>query len=151
MSLTSLKWVAALAAAVALWWAWTTHNAHQQQIGYNRAAGEYAAQLAEAKAQALAAERGWNDKLKGAIDDRTTLEQALAAARARAAGADERLRRTADDFRNRLSAATAETARAAAAAAAELLGECGGRYRALAAAADGHAADLAQCDAAWPE
>lgn len=147
----NLKWLAALAAAAALWLAWTTHNANQRQIGYDRAAGEYAAQLAAAKDAALAQERDWKVKLKGAIDDRTNMEQALAAARARAAGADERLRRTTDDFRERLSAATAETARAAAATAAELLGQCGSRYRAVAAAADGHAADARQCETAWPE
>lgn len=146
----NLKWLAALAAAVAIWLAWTTHNAHQQQIGYDRAAGEYAAKLAAAKDAALTEERRLATKLKGAIDDRTNLEQALAAARARAAGADERLRRTTDDFRERMSAATAETARAAAATAAELLRRCSSRYREVAAAADGHAADVAQCEAAWP-
>ena len=55
------------------------------------------------------------------------------------------------DFRQRLSGATAEACRAAASAAAGLLEECSGRYREVAAAAAGHAADVMRCEGAWPE
>lgn len=98
-----------------------------------------------------AIERAWAEKLQGAVDDRTKLEIDLAAARAAAATATDRLRVAAGDFQRRLSEATAEACRTAAGAAAELLGQCGERYRQVAAAADGHLADLRQCESAWPE
>lgn len=146
-----LKGAAVVAAVLAALWWWSSHNAEQQDIGYARAAAEYDKRLAAAKDAARVREQGWFMQWERASHERAETEQRLATARADAAAADQRLRHTAADFRQRLAAASAEAARAAAVTAAELLGECGSEYRALAAAADGHAADAEQCRAAWPE
>lgn len=139
-----------VAVVLAIWW-WSSFTDGLRHEGYDNAAAEYGRRLADAKDNALATERALNAKLKGAIDDRTKAETLLAAARAAALAADDRLRQSRDDFRQRLSTATVEAARDAAGAAADLLGECSREYRQLAAAADGHLADLSQCEAAWPE
>jgi hypothetical protein len=138
-----------VAVLLVLWW-WSAHNAAQQAIGYQRAVAEYDRRLAKATEAARVREQGWFLQWERAANERAETDQRLAAARADAIAADQRLRHTAADYRRRLSAATAETARAAAATAADLLAECSGEYRALAAAADGHAADAEQCRDAWP-
>lgn len=104
----------------------------------------------EADQQARDKENDWQEKWKGAVNERTELEIRLEVARSAAAAADGRLRRAASDFQRRLSEASVETCRKAAVAAAGLLGECSAAYRDLAGAADGHLADLRQCEAAWP-
>jgi hypothetical protein len=148
----SLIKAAAIVVAIlaALWW-WSSHNQAQQAIGYAKAAAEYDRRLAAAKEAAAWREQGWASQWERAIHDRVETEKQLAAARAAAVAADQRLRHTAADFRQRLATATTEAARAAAITAAELLGECSGEYQSLAAAADGHAADAVACRAAWPE
>lgn len=140
---------AVLLVIAAVWW-WISHNAAQQQIGYDRAANEYDVKLAEAKDAARTIEQSWFLKYERAADERTNLENRLANYRAAAAAADDRLRIATADWRLRLSLAPVETCREAASAAAELLGECSAAYRQVAAAADGHAADVGQCEAAWP-
>lgn len=67
-----------------------------------------------------------------------------------AANAD-RLRHDLAAARGRLSAATAEACRATAGTALELLGACADDYRDMAAAADGHAADVKTLTEAWPQ
>lgn len=140
----------ALVLVIGLIW-WESNNAAQRQIGYDRAAGEYAAKLTKEKEVALVTERGWRKKLEDANNDRIETEKRLAQSRAAVAAADDRLRRSADNFRQRLSAASAETCRAAAGTAAGLLEACAGRYRDVAAAAAGHAADVRRLEGSWPE
>lgn len=142
--------VAILIAAV---WLWNDFIDGQRQIGYDKAAGEYQIKLAKQKDAALETERGWKDKWEGAVNERTETEKQLAVARDAATAADDRLRRTTSDFRQRLSSASAEACRSAAETAAGLLGECSERYRKVAAAASGHLADLDQCEVAcpWPK
>ena len=53
--------------------------------------------------------------------------------------------------RGRLPTAPAEACRATAGAALELLGACAEEYRAVAAAADGHASDARTLSDAWPD
>ena len=141
--------VALLVLAAVAWW--SHHNAVQQQIGYDRAAGEYAQKLAAAQAEARIKTQGLFHAWEHAQNDRIETEKKLAAARATAADAVGRLRDAANNFSISLSGSTAETARAAARAAAVLLAECSAEYQRVAAAADGHAADAEQCIAAWPE
>lgn len=140
----------AIAIVIALVW-WGAHNASQQKIGYDKAAGEYLAALNEQKDAARQQEVVWQKQWKGAVNERTELEKRLALSRASAAAADDRLRRATDDFGKRLSVASVEACRTAAETAAGLLGECSAAYRDVAAAADGHAADVQQCEAAWPK
>ena len=68
-----------------------------------------------------------------------------------AAATADRLRHDLATARSRLSAATAEACRATASTALELLGTCADEYRDVAAAADGHAADVKTLTEAWPE
>lgn len=140
----------ALAVVLALVW-WNSHNRTQQRIGYDRATAEFRTAQEKAAAAQRVREAGNFRKQERAIDERSETERQLAAARAAARAADERLRNTRADFDRRLDAATRETALVAARTAAELLGECGERYRAVAFAADGHLADARLCRAAWPE
>lgn len=104
-----------------------------------------------AEAKARAKENDWQEKWRGASNARTELEKRLEVARAAAIAADGRLRRATDDFQRRLSEASIETCRTAASTAAALLGDCSAAYRDLARAADGHVADVGQCEAAWPD
>ena len=68
-----------------------------------------------------------------------------------AAATANRLRNDLAAARGRLSAATAEACRATASTALELLGTCADDYRDMAAAADGHAADVQTLTEAWPQ
>lgn len=149
--LSLIKGAAVVGAILAALWWWSIHNQAQQDIGYAKAAAEYDRRLAAVKDAAARREQGWSSQWERAIHDRAETEKQLAAARAAAVAADQRLRHTTADFRQRLATATDEAARAAAITAAELLGECSSEYRSLAAAADGHAADARACRAAWPE
>ena len=139
----------AMAVISAVWW-WNSHNSAQQQIGYDKAAGEYAVKLAEAKDAARIKEQGWFLKNERATNERIETEKKLDIARAASRAAAERLRIATSDFSQRLSAASLEACRNAAGTAAELLGECSAAYRQVADAADGHAADAEQCLSAWP-
>lgn len=145
-----LKIAAAVLLVIAGVWWWHSHNTAQQQIGYNRASAEYAAKLAEAKDAARNIEKSWFLKYERAANDRTNLENKIAQYRAAAAAADDRLRIATEDWRLRLSVAPLDACRQAAGTAAELLGECSAAYRQVAAAADGHAADVRQCENSWP-
>lgn len=140
----------ALLIIAAIAW-WSAHNAGQQKIGYDRATAEYQVKLDEQKEAARKKEDEWQAKWRLATDERTEIENKLALSRASAAAADDRLRRATDDFSKRLSVASVEACRTAAETAAGLLGECSAAYRQVAGAADGHLADLQQCEAAWPE
>lgn len=140
---------AVLLVIAAVWW-WNSHNSAQQQIGYDKAAGEYAVKLAEAKDAARIKEQGWFLKNERATNERIETEKKLDIARAASRAAAERLRIATSDFSQRLSAASLEACRNAAGTAAELLGECSAAYRQVADAADGHAADAEQCISAWP-
>lgn len=157
LSLIPVKWrivggaiAAGLLMIAAVAW-WHAHNAGQQDIGYARAAAEYLQKLNQETAAARLKEQGWFHQSERAQNERTKLENRLNQYRAAAAAADDRLRIATADWRLRLSLAPVEACRAAANAAADLLGECSAAYRQVAAAADGHAADVGQCEAAWPE
>lgn len=140
-------WVlAGLALAIAGWNAGADHV----QGKWDKAKAAQTESDRQAEAAARAKENDWQEKWKGAVNARTELEKRLDGARAAATAADDRLRRAADDLQRRLAAAPVETCRTAAGTAAALLGECSREYRTLAAAADGHLADLEQCEAAWP-
>jgi len=140
---------AGLAIVAGVAW-WKSHNAAEQRVGYERAAAEYREKLDQQTAAARLREQGWFLNAERASNERTETEKKLAVYRAAADAADDRLRRSVDDWRRRLSDATVATCREAADTAATLLGECGREYRRVAAAADGHLADVEQCESAWP-
>lgn len=131
--------------------AWDAHNANQQQIGYDRAVGVYKGQLAAKEQQARLTDEAHNKALSEAQNGRLQAEKELSRYRDSARDAEQRLRYARTEFGKRLSEASLEASRVAAETAASLLQECSGEYRQVAAAADGHLADLNQCEAAWPE
>lgn len=81
------------------------------------------------------------------IQRETALRAAADAAAASAGG----LRHELAAIRGRLSAVTAEACRATASTALELFGACADDYRDMAAAADGHAADVQTLSDSWPK
>lgn len=126
-------------------------------IRHERAIG-YAVCQKEAKAQEnadLKAAREETARLF-ALYDKAQLEGAereknLVLQRDRAGAAADGLRDTLADVRRRLPELAAETCRAYADAGLRLLGECQGRYRAMAERAEGHFNDWQTLDQGWPQ
>lgn len=94
----------ALAILAAVWW-WDRHNAAQQDIGYRRAAGEYAEKLAAAQLDAQRKERRFNEQWEQAQNARMQTEIQLDRARAAAGAADRRLQQSTRPVQQRISAA----------------------------------------------
>lgn len=124
-------------------------------------AWRYDAQIADihrahAQAATLASEeaarnfRAITTQYEGALNDsrkrEADLRRHVAAARTESDG----LRDAIYAFRAKLPNATAATVAVAADTAAELLGACVNEYQDVAAAADGHAADVRTLVEAWP-
>lgn len=146
-----IKAVAVVAAMVAAWWWWNSHNAGQQQIGYDRATAERRKDEAkDAAAQRLREQNNFR-RMENAHAQAATLQAERDAARAAASVADRRLRDTLDDFDRRLDGATRDAAIAAARTLRGVFDACVAEYRDVADAADGHLADAVTCRAGWPE
>lgn len=92
-----------------------------------------------------------NERLRKAESHAETRQNENRRLAADAAATADRLRHDLAAARGRLSAATAEACRQTAGAALELLGTCADAYRDVAAAADGHAADVQTLTEAWPQ
>ena len=107
----------------------------------------------QAQAEKLMREREnlMNERLRKAESNAETRQKENARLAADAAATADRLRHDLAAARGRLSAATAEACRATASTALELLGTCADDYRDMAAAADGHAADVQTLTEAWPQ
>lgn len=111
---------------------------------------------AQAQAATLASEENARNfraiitQYEGALNDarkrEADLRRNVAAARTESDG----LRDAIYAFRAKLPNATASTVAVAADTAAELLGACAAEYQDVAAAADGHAADVRTLSSAWP-
>lgn len=146
-----IKIAAAVALAIAAVWWWSSHNAGQQRIGYDRAMAERRED--EAKAAAAQRVREMNNfrRMENAHEAAAKLQAERDAARAAARVADRRLRDTLDDFDRRLDGATREAAIAAARTLRGVFDACVAEYRGVADAADGHLADATTCRAGWPE
>jgi HD-GYP domain-containing protein (c-di-GMP phosphodiesterase class II) len=139
-----------VAVAAAVWW-FNGFVERQQQIGYEKAVGEYAAKQLEAVQGARAAEKAIQQKLNeaqnAAAERETKLRDDYAAAHAAALG----LRNTLAGLRNGLPTATAAACRQTSATALDVFGECTAAVERLAAAADGHASDVKTLTDAWPK
>lgn len=159
-ALNPYAWLIKLAAIALLvgaaWWAWNSHISHQQQIGYDRATALLQPQLVQARGElaaeknARAREQAWAQQLEAANREAEARNQALEAAAAAAAATAGRLRNNLADLQQRLAGTTAEACRKTAATLATLFGNCTDEYRAMAAAADGHASDVRTLSDAWP-
>ena len=107
-----------------------------------------AARLAANKAL-IKKEREDVERYQQALAERETALATARAAAGKSAAAAASLRGQLDTARGRLSAADAATCADYATAASSVFSECVARYRSVAEAADGHAADAAALMGAW--
>lgn len=145
----------AIAAVVVLVVGWNAMTANYEQIGYDRAKGECAAEKAR---EVLAAKVAYDASMKRMTDERKKADheanqryQMLAADYDAVRRTNLGLRGTVSDLRGKLSAASADALRQTAAAAFDVFDECTERYEQVAKAADGHAADVRTLTEAWPK
>lgn len=126
--------------------------------GAEHVRGQWAQERAGQAAAALAAEQAarqrvilMNERIRKAESNAEMRQNENIRLAGDAAATAGRLRNELSAARGRLSAATAAACRETAGAALELLGTCADEYRAVAAAADGHASDVKTLSDAWPE
>lgn len=104
----------------------------------------------KAKADALAKEKQWSEKLlKVEIQHREDIKQIIADSNS-AKSAIDRLSKQIDTASNRMSTATRETVIEYANTSSVVLEKCVNEYRAVAQRADEHAADAKLLSDAWP-
>lgn len=146
-----IKIIAIVLAVAGVWYGIYQHNQAQQQLGYDRAVGEYRTNKATADQAALVKERTMRKTVEDAQNAATERENKLRADYAAAHAAALGLRRTVADLRGQLTTATVEACRATADAALAVFGECEAEYRTVAEAAAGHASDVETLSEAWPK
>jgi len=104
----------------------------------------------KAKADALAKEKQWSEKLLNAeIQHREDIKHIIADSNS-AKSAIDRLSKQIDTASSRMSTATRETIIEYSNASGVVLEKCVNEYRAVAQRADEHAADAKQLSDAWP-
>ena len=104
----------------------------------------------KAKADALAKEKQWSEKLlKAEIQHREDIKHIIADSNS-AKSAIDRLSKQIDTASSRMSTATRETIIEYSNASGVVLEKCVNEYRAVAQRADEHAADAKQLSDAWP-
>ena len=151
MTALAYRAIAGLLLGVALMAGWNLFVSHQRGIGYEQCRSEAQTkeneELKQARAETLRL-FALHDKalLEGAEREKDLVRQ-----RERADAAADGLRDTLADVRRRLPELAAETCRAYADTGLRLLGECQGRYRAMAERAQGHFNDWQTLDQGWPQ
>ena len=151
MNTLALRAIGIASVMVALIAGWNLLIKHERGIGYAQCRAEVAAKenedLKAARAETMRL-FALHDQalLKGAEREKDLVRQ-----RERADAAAGRLRDDIADYRRRLSDVSFETCRAYADAGLRLLGECQGRYRAVAERAAGHYSDWQTLDQGWPQ
>jgi hypothetical protein len=104
----------------------------------------------KAKAEAIALEKQWSEKLLNAeIQHREDIKQIIADSNS-AKSAIDRLSKQIDTASSRMSTATRETIIEYASASGVVLEKCVNEYRTVAQRADEHAADAKRLNDAWP-
>lgn len=104
----------------------------------------------KAKADAIAKEKQWSEKLlKAEIQHRDDIKQIIADSNS-AKSAINRLSKQIDTASNRMSTATRETIIEYASVSGVVLEKCVNEYRTVAQRADEHAADAKRLNDAWP-
>ena len=105
----------------------------------------------KAKADAVAKEKQWSEKLlKAEIQHREDIKQIIADSNS-AKSAIDRLSKQIDTASSRMSTATRETIIEYASASSVVLEKCVNEYRTVAQRADEHAADAKRLSDAWPD
>lgn len=151
MTAFALRVAGIAAVVIALIAGWNLVKRHERGIGYEACTKKVTAQ----ENADLKAAREETTRLF-ALYDKAQLEGAereknLVRQRDRADAAADGLRDTLADVRGRLPKLAAETCRAYADAGLRLLGECEGRYRAVAERAAGHFNDWKTLDQGWSQ
>lgn len=127
------------------------HNVGQQKIGYDRAKGEFdQVQLAAAAAE-RARDLAYQQQLQKANHETEQREAALQADIRSISAELDRVRLDRDAMRRRIAELSTEAARHVADTAVELLGQCEGRYSAVAADADRCLSDRQTLIDTWPQ
>ena len=105
----------------------------------------------KAKADAIAKEKQWSEKLlKAEIQHSEDIKQIIADSNS-AKSAIDRLSKQIDTASSRMSTATRETIIEYASASGVVLEKCVNEYRTVAQRADEHAADAKRLSDAWPD
>lgn len=151
--MTLPAWAKALIAAAivaALFFAVNWYNGHQQDIGYQRAVGEYTVKENLALKQALAETERLKLKVKESEDAAKLREAARQQSDARIASLSQRLRDTESAITERVSSAANSALIEAILAYGVLFSECREAYAGMGRAADGHSEDARTLIEAWP-
>lgn len=131
-------------------WGFHEYTARQQQIGYDRAKGEYErAELVRDAAQSKL-DAFLNKRVSDAESKATEREQAQKTISAATGASLDRLRNTVNQTVAGSNTATLEALRATTATLGTVFQDCAGRYRKMAENADGHANDVRTLSDAWP-
>ena len=141
--------VVALVVAALFGTGWSNGAGHVQSQWAAAAAKATAAQLVAEQA-ARQREHQLIDQLRKAQSDAAQREKTLQLAAASAGDASDKLRIAINTIRNGLPGNTIDTCRSTSDTALAVLSQCADQYRAVAAAADGHASDTQTLIEAWP-
>ena len=153
MSLIPLWAKALIIAALLAACAWGIHrfDVSRQEIGYQRAVGEYNVILLAAQADARAQEAAWQAKQKTEQEATNERLNQRDAAYVAATGTIAGLRDTISNIGNGLSTITATACSARISALSAVFGECVERYTEMGRAAQGQFIDAVACRESWPE
>ena len=151
--MTLPTWAKALIAAAIvamLFFAVNWYNGHQQDIGYQRAVGEYAQKENQALRDALAETERLKLKVKESEDAAKLREVARQQSDARIASLSQRLRDTESAITERVSSASNSALIEATLAYGVLFSDCREAYAEMGRAAVGHLEDARTLIEAWP-
>jgi DNA anti-recombination protein RmuC len=129
---------------------WTA-NGWRLDAQINRMTTEYAQQLADANAQALARYQQMERQKQDAINEAQKLAKRNAAAASAARADVERLRSQLAASSHAVSTASVASLRQYTLTLSDVFGECVAEYERLAKTADGHALDVRTLINAWPK
>lgn len=133
-----------LVGALAAGYFWHEHKVHEvYQNGYNAA-------KAEDREAAVQLSMKLQKEKDDAVKESEVRTAALAASLARATADANRMQSLLSDAQRRIATAPVEAVRDYAATANAVFGECVKEYRAMGAAAQGHANDVQTLIQAWP-
>ena len=153
MSLIPLWAKALIIAALLAACAWAIHrlDVSRQEIGYQRAVGEYNVKLIAAQADARAQEAAWQAKQKSEQEKTNDAINKRDAAYAGAVSTIVGLRDTISNIGNGLSTITASACSARIAALSAVSNECFEQLAEMGRAAQGQFIDAVACRESWPE
>ena len=153
MSLIPLWAKALIVAALLAACAWAIHrlDVSRQEIGYQRAVGEYNVKLIAAQADARAQEAAWQAKQKSEQEKTNDAINKRDAAYAALSRTTDGLRDTISNLGNGLPVDTSAACSARISALSAVFGECVERYAEMGRAAQGQFIDAVACRESWPE